>query len=79
VILGQVLGTDQSCRAAVARLVAHRVARGQRPCSARTGAYCRARKRLPEGFVAAVARRVGRNLGERVDRRPSSRRPSRPR
>jgi hypothetical protein len=69
VFLGQVLNPDHSCRAAVARLVAHRVARGQRPCSARTGAYCRARQRLPEGFLSAVARRVGRNLDDRVDRR----------
>src|SRR5215467_11238731 len=28
VFLGQVLGADQSCRAAVARLLAHRLARG---------------------------------------------------
>src|SRR6476469_9511074 len=69
VFLGQVLDSDHSCRAAVARLVAHRVARGQRPCAARTGAYCRARQRLPEGFFAAAARRVGRNLDARVDRR----------
>src|SRR3954469_10371490 len=48
VFLGQVLSPDHSCRAAVARLVAHRVARRQKPCSARTGAYCRARQRLPE-------------------------------
>jgi hypothetical protein len=68
VFLGQVLDPDHSCRAAVARLVAHRAAHGQRPCSARTGAYCRARKRLPEGFFAAAARRVGRNLDAGVDR-----------
>ena len=48
VFLGQVLSPDHSCRAAVARLIAHRVARGQRPCSAQTGADCQARKRLPE-------------------------------
>jgi hypothetical protein len=69
VFLGQVLSPDHSCRAAVARLSAHRTARGQRPCSARTGAYCRARRRRPEGFLAVAARRVGRNLGARVDRR----------
>jgi hypothetical protein len=69
VFLGQALAADQSCRAAVARLVAHRVARGLKPCSSETGAYCQARKRLPERFVAAVARRVGRNLDARVDRR----------
>jgi len=38
VFLGQVLSQDHSCRAAVARLIAHRVLRGQRPCSAETGA-----------------------------------------
>ena len=37
---GQVLSADHSCRAAVARLIAHRLARGQGPCSAATGAYC---------------------------------------
>src|SRR5262245_6091044 len=62
VFLGQVLSPDPSCRAAVARLNAHRVARGQRPCSARTGAYCQARRRLPERLVADVARRTGRAL-----------------
>src|SRR6476660_4599719 len=55
VFLGQVLSADHSCRAAVARLRAHRLARGQAPCSARTGAYCRARRRLPEGFFSAAA------------------------
>ena len=69
VFLGQVLSADHSCRAAVARLIAHRVARGQRPCSARTGAYCQARQRLPEGFFSAVACSVGRALDARADRR----------
>src|SRR6478672_4344897 len=69
VFLGQALAADQSCRAAVARLIAHRTARGQEPCSSRTGAYCQARKRLPERFISAVARLVGRNLDARVDRR----------
>src|SRR3954471_5683653 len=66
VFLGQVLSPDHSCRAAVARLVAHRVARGQRPCSAHTGAYCQARKRLPERFFADVARRTGQGLDARA-------------
>src|SRR3954466_10938284 len=69
VFLGQALAADQSCRAAVARLIAHRAARGLAPCSSETGAYCQARKRLPERFFAAVARLVGRNLDARVDRR----------
>src|SRR3954470_5508820 len=37
VFLAQVLSADHSCRAAVARLIAHRVARGRPACSARTG------------------------------------------
>src|SRR5215467_4939970 len=69
VFLGQALAADQSCRAAVARLIAHRVALGLEPCSSETGAYCQARKRLPERFFAAVARLAGRNLDARIDRR----------
>src|SRR5262249_32808864 len=67
VFLGQVLSADPSCRAAVARLIAHRVSRGQRPCSAESGAYCKARKRLPESFFADVARQTGRALDAHVD------------
>ena len=69
VFLGQALNADQSCRAAVARLIAHRAAKGLPPCSSDTGGYCQARRRLPERFFAAVARLVGRNLDGRVDRR----------
>jgi Transposase DDE domain len=67
VFLGQVLSADHSCRAAVARLIAHRLSQGQRPCSAETGAYCQARKRLPEGFFSDVARRTGRALETNVE------------
>jgi hypothetical protein len=67
VFLGQVLSADHSCRAAVARLIAHRVSCGQRPCSADTSAYCQARKRLPEAFFAGVARWTGSALESRVD------------
>src|SRR5918994_2175769 len=45
VFLGQVLSPDHSCRAAVARLIAHRLGRGQRPFSAGTGAYWQGRNR----------------------------------
>jgi hypothetical protein len=68
VFLGQVLSADHSCRAAVARLLAHRLARGQDPCSAQTGAYCQARQRLPESFFADVACSVGRGLDARAER-----------
>ena len=62
VFLSQVLSEDHSCRAAVARLIAHRLGNGQSACSAETGAYCTARKRLPEKFFADVARKTGRAL-----------------
>lgn len=67
VFLSQVLSQDHSCRAAVARLIAHRVSRGQCPCSSETGAYCQARKRLPEEFFSNVARQTGRALETSVD------------
>jgi hypothetical protein len=69
VFLGQVLSADQSCRATAARLNAHRASRGLRPRSARTGAYCQARQRSPEGLVADVARRTGRALDDNIDPR----------
>jgi Transposase DDE domain len=67
VFLSQVLSADHSCRAAVARLIAHRVARGQKPCSAKTGAYCQARRRLPETFFSEVACSVGRALDSKAE------------
>ena len=67
VFLSQVLSQDHSCRAAVARLIAHRLSRGQRACSAETGAYCIARKRLPEKFFSDVARRTGGALENNAD------------
>jgi len=67
VFLSQVLSQDHSCRAAVARLISHRVSRGQRPCSAETGAYCQARKRLPEEFFSEAARQTGCTLDAGAD------------
>lgn len=69
VFLSQVLSADHSCRAAVARLIAHLVSRGEKPCSAQTGAYCQARERLPEKFFADVACSVGRALDAKADPR----------
>ena len=66
VFLSQVLSQDHSCRAAVARLIAHRLSRGQSSCSEETGAYCQAKKRLPEEFFADVVRQAGRTLDARA-------------
>jgi hypothetical protein len=62
VFLSQVLDPDHSCRQAVARFLAWRVAQRLKPCSADTGAYCKARRRLPEGLLARLARSTGRQL-----------------
>ena len=42
--LSQVIDSDHSCRASVARLIAWRVFRGLPPCGEETGTYCDARR-----------------------------------
>jgi hypothetical protein len=64
--LSQVLDADHSCRQAVARLLAHRVARGLRRCSPDTGAYCKARQRLPEELLHELTRSTGSQLQEQA-------------
>jgi hypothetical protein len=49
--LSQIHRDDPSCRAAVARLNALRVAQGVAPGSPLTGGYCKARDRLPESLL----------------------------
>ena len=60
--LSQVLEDDKSCRAAVSRVLALRVATGQEPCSEDTAAYCRARAKLPATVLQRLAVQAGRNL-----------------
>jgi hypothetical protein len=64
--LYQVLAPDQSCRAAVARLLALLCLGGQGSASAKTGPYCKARQRLPEPLVADLSRRSGNALHHQV-------------
>ena len=64
--LGQVLSDDHSCQAAVDRLIAWRAARGLPPCSADTGGYCKARRRLPETLLP----RLVRDTADRLRKRP---------
>lgn len=63
--LSQVLfkGEQRSCVAAVSRVVVLWVALGREPCSDNTGAYCRARAKLP----VAVIRRLTREVAERCE------------
>lgn len=60
--LHQVLAPDQSCRAAVARLLAFLCVGGHGLGSAKTDPYCKARERLPEKLLAELARGTGRDL-----------------
>src|ERR1700736_5669913 len=60
--LSQVLSKDHSCLTAVARFLAYRTRQGLAPCSARTGSYCKARQRLPEGLLARLVRQTGQDL-----------------
>jgi putative transposase len=62
--LSQCLNADHSCREAVARLVAWRVGRGLKPCSANTGAYCTARGDLPEEAIRELVRDTGKQVEE---------------
>ena len=61
--LSQVLARKgSSCRDAVSRVLAERVARGEAACSPDTSSYCEARARLPEPVLADLTRGVGRDL-----------------
>src|SRR5205809_321690 len=56
--LSQCHDADQSLRQAVARLVAHRVSRGEAEGSSNTGAYCKARQRFPEKVLVDLTRHI---------------------
>jgi len=64
--LYQVLAADQSCRAAVARLLAFLCVGGEDPGRAKTDPYCKARQRLPEKLLADLARSQGGELQRQV-------------
>jgi hypothetical protein len=64
--LYQVLASDQSCRAAVARLLALLCINGDGSGSAKTDPYCKARQRLPEQLPADLARTTGGDLHRQV-------------
>jgi len=64
--LYQVLASDQSCRAAVARLLAFLCVSGDDSARAKTDPYCKARQRLPENLLADLARGSGLELQRQV-------------
>jgi hypothetical protein len=58
----QTLEADRSCQKAVNGWVAQRQADGLSACSTHTGAYCKARQRLPVEMVSGLTQRTGREL-----------------
>lgn len=62
--VAQVVSDQKSCVAAVARVLVLLTILGRKPCGAGTGAYCKARAKLPERFLQRLACDVGRQLEE---------------
>lgn len=60
--MAQTLSADASCQATMDRHVVERIANNLSPCSTATGAYCKARQRLPLTMVRSLLRHTGRWL-----------------
>ena len=67
--LSQVLFKEEqkSCIAAVARVIALRVALKFEPCSSNTGAYCRARGKMPENAIHQLTVNVADGCEKQID------------
>ena len=57
--LSQAMSADRSCQYAVNDASIKRLLGGLSPCSTHTGAYCKARKRLPEEMVSTLTLYTG--------------------
>jgi len=64
--LAQVLSGSKSCVAAVARIMVLRLTLDLTPCSANTGAYCKARLKLPEPFLQALTYTLGETVEDQA-------------
>ncbi len=64
--MAQALSADRSCQKAVNEIAVKRLAGGLPQCSTYTGAYCRARVRLPLEMVSALARYTGQAITARA-------------
>jgi len=51
-------GKQRSCLAAVSRVIVLHVALGREPCAKNSGAYCRARAKLPEVVIERLALKI---------------------
>ena len=57
--MAQTLNSDTSCQATMDRHVVERIANDLSPCSTSTGAYCKARQRLPLTMVRSLLQHTG--------------------
>jgi hypothetical protein len=57
--MAQTLNADASCQATMDRHVVERIANDLPPCSTATGAYCKARRRLPLTMVRSLLQHTG--------------------
>lgn len=64
--LWQCASAAKDCATAVARALTWRLAQGQGPCSVNTGAYCKARAKLPEPFLKDLCAILGRRLEDQA-------------
>ena len=64
--LAQAMSADRSCQSAVNDAAIKRLTGGLAVCSTHTGAYCRARKRLPLDMVSTLTRYTGSVMSERL-------------
>src|SRR3990172_9165148 len=63
--LSQALSADRSCQRAVNEAAVKRLAAGLPRVSTHTGAYCRARARLPEAMLSGLVRHTGQMMSDR--------------
>lgn len=64
--LAQAMSTDSSCQKVVNHHAVERVFNGLSSCSTTTGAYCKARQRLPLEMVTSLVKQSGRLVAEQT-------------
>lgn len=65
--LSQCLNTDASCQNTVNSHAVERVFNGLSPCSTQTGAYCKARQRLPLDMIISLVKQTGQMVKQQVN------------
>lgn len=64
--MAQSLNPDSACQQVVNQHAVDRVANGLKPCSTHTGAYCKARKRLPLDMLRSLTQETGQQIAQRT-------------